>query len=145
MTTSPTPAQLSAISARMQAVRDRINAIPASFRYTPGLAVSAQTTPGTLTEIGDTFSTFHGPNGRAAVQIHEAVHFTFTGGVVVDVPEWSGATVNGVPIGVDPASGVAYNSISTAQAIANPSSYAAFAQEVTLHGDTRFGEARRQE
>jgi hypothetical protein len=145
MTASPTPAQLSSISTRTTAVRARINNIPTGFSYNSALTVAAQTTPATLTEVGDPFSTHLGPNGRAAVQIHEAVHFTFTGGAAVDVPEWSGETVNGVAFGVDSISHLVYHTISTAQAIANPSSYAAFAQEVTLHGDTRFGDARRQQ
>lgn len=145
MTASPTPAQLIAITARMTAVRTRIATIPDRFQYTPGLTVASQTRPAILTEIGDTYSTHLGPNGRAAVQIHEAVHFTFTGGLAVDVPEWSGEVVNGVHFGVDTLSHTVYHTISTAQAIANPSSYAAFAQEVTLGNDSRFGDARRQE
>ena len=50
----------------MTKVRDRIARIPESFQWTPGFAGVAQTTPATLTEIGDNFSILHGPNGRAA-------------------------------------------------------------------------------
>lgn len=39
----------------------------------------------------------------------------------------------------------AYARYTTSQALADPSSYAAFAQEITLHADTRFGDARRHE
>ena len=95
-----------------------------------------------LTEIGDDFSIRHGPNGRAAVLIHEAVHFTF--GTNVDVPEWSGQTVNGTFFEA-PSGTPVYSSISTADAIVNPSSYAAFAQEVHFGVDTRFGAARAHE
>lgn len=145
MTSTPSATELVEITTRMRAVRDRIAQIPDRFQWTPGLTVAAQTVPGTLTEIGDNFSILHGPNGRAAVLIHEAVHFVFTaGGLVIDVPEWSGATINGTTFGV--AGGMAYSAMSPTQAIANPSSYAAFAQEITFLGiDQRFGDARRQE
>ena len=103
----------------------------------------AQTTPNILTEIGDNFSILHGPNGRAAVMIHEAVHFIFVpGDIVIDVPEFSGATVGGVTFGVS--GGMAYDAMAVDQAIANPSSYAAFAQEIFFGSDERFGNARRQ-
>ena len=143
MNISPNDAQLEAIVGRMIAIRNRINTLPDRFQWTPDLAVAAQTIPNTLTEIGDQFSLIHGPNGRAAVLIHEAVHFTFTGGIIIDVPEFSGATtMDGVTHPV--IGGQAYSSLTTDEAIANPSSYAAFAQEVALHGDTRFGAGRRQ-
>jgi hypothetical protein len=145
MTGTPSPAQLTEITARMNAVRDRIAHIPNRFQWTPGLAAAAQTIPGTLTEIGNSFSILHGPNGRAAVLIHEAVHFVFVaGGLVIDVPEWSGATINGTTFGI--AGGMAYTSMTPTQAIANPSSYSAFAQEIAFLGvDQRFGDARRHE
>ena len=145
MTGTPSAAQLTEITTRMTAVRDRIAQIPNRFQWTAGFSFASQTRPGILTEIGDNFSILHGPNGRAAVLIHEAVHFAFTpGGLVIDVPEWSGATINGVPFGVG--GGMAYNAMSPTQAIANPSSYAAFAQEIAFNGiDQRFGDARRHE
>ena len=61
------------------------------------------------------------------------VHFVVSNPVLVDVPEWSGETVNGTPWGVSDripgvaVSGIAYRALTTAQAIDNPSSYAAFA------------------
>jgi hypothetical protein len=145
MTGSPSTAQLAEITTRMTAVRDRIARIPDRFQWTPGLAPAAQTVPATLTEIGDNFSILHGPNGRAAVLIHEAVHFVFVaGGLVIDVPEWSGATINGVTFGIG--GGMAYSAMTPTQAIANPSSYSAFAQEIAFLGvDQRFGDARRHE
>jgi hypothetical protein len=97
------------------------------------------------TEIGDPFSTIHGPNGRAAVMIHEAAHFVIAANSV-DVPEWSGETVDGVPFGLarnpDGTLAPAYHTITPAQAEENPSSYAAFAQEIAFGSDTRFGQAR---
>jgi len=145
MTSAPSPAQLTEITTRMTAVRDRIAQIPDRFQWTPGFTGVAQTVPGTLTEIGDNFSIIHGPNGRAAVLIHEAVHLVFTpGGLIIDVPEFSGATINGTSFGVS--GGMAYSAMTPAQAIANPSSYAAFAQEIAFLGiDQRFGNARRHE
>lgn len=119
--------------------------------------VAARTSAGRFTEIGDAFSNGAGPNGRAAVMVHEAVHFIVTKPVLVDVPEWSGETVAGREWGVsDPIPGVAvsgipYRDLTTAQAIDNPGSYAAFAQEMfftpTQPGaaDTRFGGARLHE
>jgi hypothetical protein len=82
------------------------------------------------------------------VLIHEAVHFTF--GSEPDVPEWSGATIAGTThsIPVDPSTGAsvgAYADLTTIAALTNPSSYAAFVQEVALGADTRFGAARPQE
>jgi hypothetical protein len=145
MTGTPSSAQRAQITARMTGVRDRIAPIPDRFQWTPGFTGAAQTVPGTLTEIGDNFSILHGPNGRASVMIHEAVHFIFTaGGLVIDVPEWSGATINGTTFGVG--GGMAYSAMTPTQAIANPSSYAAFAQEIAFLGiDQRFGDARRHE
>ena len=145
MTGAPSAAQRAEITTRMTKVRDRIAQIPDRFQWKPGFTGAAQTVPGTLTEIGDSFSILHGPNGRAAVLIHEAVHFVFTaGGLVIDVPEWSGATINGTTFGVG--GGMAYSAMTPTQAIANPSSYAAFAQEIAFAGvDQRFGDARRHE
>ncbi|MUN38893.1 hemopexin repeat-containing protein [Actinomadura litoris] len=136
------------VRARLGEIQTRLAAIPTAFQWTPGLGFAAQTSQGLLTEVGDRFSTSHGPNGRAAVLIHEAVHFTFGSGP--DVPEWSGATIAGRTFGIatDPATGAslgAYSALTTAAALTNPSSYAAFAQEVALGSDTRFGDARRQE
>jgi hypothetical protein len=144
-TGSPSTSQLNEIRARMTAVRNRIVGLPGQFQWTRGLTAAAQTIPNTLTEIGDTFSTQHGPNGRAAVLTHEAVHFVFVaGGLVIDVPEWSGATIGGQTFGLG--GGMAYDAMTPTQAIANPSSYAAFAQEIAFNGnDTRFGDARRHE
>ena len=105
-----------------------------------------------LTQIGDDFSVGTGPNGRAAILVHEAVHFVFTGAVLVDVPEWSGETINGQAFGISgpidgvPVSGIAYSALTIDQAIDNPSSYAAFVQEIAFNGtDARFGAGRPQE
>lgn len=150
MTSTPTAPQLQTIKDRLAAVRARLDNIPVDFQWTRNLASAAQTTPGVLTEIGDDFSHIHGPNGRAAVLIHEAVHFTFTGGLAVDVPEWSGQTINGQPFPIADAipgllSNVAYDALTTDQAIENPGSYASFTQEIFFGQDNRFGLARRHE
>lgn len=145
MTPTPSPTQVATIAARLTAVRSQISLIPDRFQWTPGISFAAQTTPQILMEIGNDFSNFHGPNGRAAVLIHESVHFTHLGGPAVDVPEWSGETVNGVAFGVDSISGTVYHTITTDQATTNPGSYASFAQEIGVPGDTRFGAARSHE
>jgi len=157
MNPAPGVGERNAIADHMRRVRDRLAALPANFRWISGMDVAARNSPGNYTEIGDRFSNNAGPNGRAAIMVHEAVHFVVTNPVLVDVPEWSGGTVNGTPWGVsDPipgvaVSGIAYRSLTTAQAIDNPSSYAAFAQEIfftpTMPGaaDTRFGAARPHE
>lgn len=142
MISTPDPSVVMIVLNRFTQLQARLNSIPDRFQWTPGLGVAAQTQQGVLTEIGDPFSILHGPNGRAAVLIHEAVHFTF--GTSVDVPEWSGQVVNGVFIPA-PAGVPVYSSISTADAIVNPSSYAAFAQEIHFGADTRFGAGRPQE
>jgi len=143
MTSTPDLGRVNAILTRMTDIQNRIRAIPTAFRWTPGLAFDAQTAPATLTEIGDTFSTESGPNARAAVQIHEASHFIETGNPV-DVPEWQGETVNG-QFHPAPPGQPAYHSITPDQALTNPSSYAAFAQEIAFGQDTRFGAGRPQE
>ena len=142
------PAVIATVSANFQTIRARLLALPDRLQWTPGLAFAAQTTQGTLMEIGDQFSLLHGPNGRAAVMIHETVHFTFSAGP--DVPEWSGATIGGTtfPEATDPDTGASlgpYSALSTAAALTNPSSYAAFSQEIALGSDERFGIARRHE
>jgi Hemopexin len=142
------PPVIATVSANFQRIRARLLALPDRLQWTPGLGFAAQTRQGILMEIGDKFSLVHGPNGRAAVMIHETVHFTFGAGP--DVPEWSGATIQGATFGVatDPGTGVSlgpYSALSTAAALTNPSSYAAFAQEIALGSDERFGDARRHE
>jgi hypothetical protein len=142
------PGVVTTVAARLGEIQLRLTAIPDRFRWTANLVPPAQTSRGVLTEIGDRFSTLHGPNGRAAVLIHEAVHFTF--GTGPDVPEWSGATIAGVPheVAVNPDTGApvgAYADLTTRAALTNPSSYAAFVQEIALGADTRFGAARPQE
>lgn len=151
MNPSPSQGELNAIFDHLQRVRRRIDNLPVDFQWTKGLPVPAQTRAGTLTEIGDDFSNLAGPNGRAATLIHEAVHFIYAGGMTVDVPEWSGATVNGREVGVAgpvagiDVSGIAYRDLTTTQAIENPSSHAAFAQEMFFRADMRFGAARPHE
>lgn len=142
MTGTPDATTVSTVNGRFGELHKRIDAVPDRFVWTPNLAFPAQTAQGTQTEVGNEFSTFHGPNGRAAVLIHEAVHFTF--GTDVDVPEWSGQTVNG-NFHPAPAGTPVYSSISQADALVNPSSYAAFAQEIAFGSDTRFGAARPQQ
>jgi hypothetical protein len=129
---STTP-DLTVIRDRLRLIESRIANIPVDFTWIAGLRFAAQTQIGAMpwrTEIGDLFSTIHGPNGRAAVLIHEAAHFVIAINTL-DVPEWSGETP-----------GPAYHTITPAQAVENPSSYAAFAQEIAFGRDTRFGEAR---
>jgi hypothetical protein len=142
------PGVVGTVAANFATLRTRFLALPDRLQWTPGLNFAAQTTQGVLLEIGDQFSSLHGPNGRAAVMIHEMVHFTFGAGP--DVPEWSGATIGGSTFGeaTDPDTGATlgtYASLTTAAALTNPSSYAAFAQEIALGSDERFGIARRHE
>lgn len=145
MTSSASTSQVDKIATVFRGIRERLSRIPIQFQWTPNLPFPAQTQPHVLTEIGDAFSYMHGPNGRAAVLIHESVHFINTGDAAVDVPEWSGETINGVAWPVDRLSGRAYHTISTNEALTNPSSFASFAQELAIPGDTRFGAARRHE
>ncbi|MEU9348425.1 hypothetical protein AB0D74_45255 [Streptomyces sp. NPDC048278] len=145
MTGSPDTTVVNTVRDRLRQIRERLTALPDQFKWTAALGFAAVTTPGTLTEIGNEFSTFHGPNGRAAALIHEASHFRFDAGV--DVPEWSSEVVAGVQQSPAVINGVTmprYSTIPTADALVNPSSYAAFAQETALGEDTRFGAARTQ-
>lgn len=150
MTSSPFEDQLTRVRDRFIAVQARLEALPLMFRWERNLAVASQTEPGVMTAIGNLFSTYHGPNGRAAVMIHEAVHFTHAGGQHVDVPEWSGQTINGRSFGIaQPSAGVttalAYHDMSVDQAIENPGSYSSFAQHIFYGQDNRFGGARPHE
>ncbi|MFF4608026.1 hypothetical protein ACFY12_35485 [Streptomyces sp. NPDC001339] len=145
MTSAPDATVVDTVRDRLRQIRERLTAIPDQFQWTPGLTVSAQTRPGVLTEVGDKFSTLRGPNGRAATLIHEACHFRFDSDI--DVPEWSGEVVDGVQQPQAISNGVTmprYSTIPTSDALVNPSSYAAFAQETALGEDTRFGAARPQ-
>jgi hypothetical protein len=151
-TSSPSPAQRTAIVNRLSGVQARLVNLPSQFQWTRGFSDVAGTVAGVVTHLGDDFSNLHGPNGRAAVLIHEAVHFVFSGSPSVDVPEWSGETINGQTFGVSPiipgvdVSGIPYAALTTEQAIANPGSYASFVQEIAFNGnDARFGIARRHE
>jgi len=73
------------------------------------------------------------------------MHFTSRGGPEVDIPEWSGETVHGQAFGIDAISNRAYSSLTTDEAMTNPSSYAALAQQISLGADERFGAARPHE
>lgn len=112
--------ELEVITTRLTAVRARIASMPDRFRYAADLSCAARTAPATLTEIGDSFSTRHGPKGRSALMIREAVRFTHVGGAAA----------------MDSAA---------EEAVTNPGSYAAFAQEVALGAEQRLGKGRPQE
>lgn len=89
---------------------------------------------------------------RAAIVLHEAVHhtdaesgLTLPGDVLVnDIPEWyvtdTQAAVLGLPMQPNhPQLANRYDLLMAAQAVHNPSAYAAFAQHVAIGSDTRFG------
>jgi hypothetical protein len=81
--------------------------------------------------------------------IHETVYLTF-GGRPGRCRSGPGATIQGATFGeaTDPVTHVSlgpYSALSTAAALTNPSSYAAFAQEIALGSDERFGIARQHE
>ncbi|EIV92691.1 hemopexin [Frankia sp. QA3] len=155
MTTSPDAASLVTFVTRLTAARVILEAIPARFAWAVIDEFPAHTypPPNTRTEVGDLFSTRNGPHARSASLIHEAVHATLfdtIGTSRVDVPEWSGATINGHDWSpaVDPTTHIqlpAYHTISTADALENPSSYAAFAVEIGTGADARYGAGRPQE
>ena len=146
MAATPTHPQVQTIANTFAAVRNRLTAMPNDFRWNPSITVPAQTFQQQLTEISNDFSHKLGPNGRAAVLIHEAVHFVTPPNISLnDVPEWCGETIQGMFRPVPPKIGIAYHDLTTAQASVNPSSYAAFAQEVFFGNDTRFGQARLHE
>ncbi|MEU7428265.1 hypothetical protein [Streptomyces sp. NPDC040750] len=114
MTGSPDTTVVNTVSSRLRQTRERLSALPDQFKWTAALGFAATTRPGSLTEIGNGFSTFHGPNGRAAALIHEAIHFRF------DVPEWSGEVVAGVQQSPAVINGVTmprYSTIPTADAL----------------------------
>jgi len=64
MTGALDPAVIVTVTARLGEIQARLAAIPDRFQWTPGMVPPARTSQGVLTEVGDGFSTFHGPNGR---------------------------------------------------------------------------------
>lgn len=93
---------------------------------------------------------------RAAIVLHEAVHFTdlqshnrtSTGALAIDIPEWyvtdAQADALHLPHQGNRADLAArYDTMPTADAVHNPSAYAAFAQHVAIGTDTRFGDANQ--
>jgi hypothetical protein len=93
---------------------------------------------------------------RAAIVLHETVHFTDatsgtrtpTGALAIDIPEWyvtdAQANTLGLPVQPNRADlAVRYDLMNTAQAVHNPSAYAAFAQHIAIGADTRFGDANQ--
>ena len=138
---TPSTAELTFIRGHMANIRARVAAIPEDFFWSetlPGDAAASTVSfrQGTVPPphsrsitISNLFSTFHGPNGRAAVLIHEAAHFE----------------IGGRPDGTAPHIGEAspeYATMSAADARENPSSYASFAQETFFGVDHRFGAGR---
>jgi hypothetical protein len=93
---------------------------------------------------------------RAAIIVHEAVHFTDavsgtrtpTGALQIDIPEGyvtpAQAAVLSLPPQADnPQLARRYDLMTTADALHNPSAYAAFPQHVAIGSDTRFGALRQ--
>ena len=93
-----------------------------------------------------------GPLGRAAMVLHESIHtFDSQGGLsTTHIPEWYVTDAEADRLGLDktltspnrPQFATRYNLMSTADALHDPSSYAAFAQHVFYGSDTRYGAAR---
>jgi hypothetical protein len=90
---------------------------------------------------------------RAAIVLHESVHVfdaqsgnrNAGGQLTIDIPEWyvtpAAAPGLGLPPQPDnPTLAIRYDLMSTADALHNPSSYAAFAQHIANGADTRFGD-----
>jgi hypothetical protein len=90
---------------------------------------------------------------RGAIVLHEAVHFTDaqsgsrtpSGALAVDIPEWyvTDAQADALHLthqGNNAGLSQRYDLMSTADALHNPSAYAAFAQHVAMGSDTRFGD-----
>jgi hypothetical protein len=84
---------------------------------------------------------------QAAMVVHEMVH-SFDAGSGdnsnVHVSEWELTTAIQVAAGLTMRT-VTYPAQATAQAIHNPSAYAAFAQQIQFGVDTRFGAGRRND
>src|SRR5262249_36244050 len=148
--TAPTAAVMTAAVGRPAAQRAPVDPIPARFSYDPPLPVPAQTRPAIPAPLRPPVSTPAGPNRPAAQLTHASVHFTYAGPPpppppLVDIPEWSGATIGGVTWGVDDHSHRPYSSLTTAEALENGASYPSLAEEIVFGADERFGEGRPQE
>jgi hypothetical protein len=91
---------------------------------------------------------------RAAMVLHEAVHVidarsaerTPTNALAVDIPEWYVTDPEATRLGLPPQLNrtdlaARYDTMSTADALHNPSAYVAFAQHVAIGSDVRFGDA----
>jgi hypothetical protein len=85
---------------------------------------------------------------RAAIVLHETVHVVDSASVAaVDIPEWYVTDAEAAALGLptqpnQPGLSTRYDLMTTAQAVHNPSAYAAFAQHVAIGSDTRFGDVR---
>ncbi len=88
-----------------------------------------------------------GPMNRAASVLHESVHVwdPQSGLPTTHIPEWYVTDAAAAALGLSPAAPIPelatrYDLMTTADALHNPSAYAAFAQHVALGSDTRYGE-----
>jgi hypothetical protein len=89
---------------------------------------------------------------RAASVLHEAVHVfdPESGEPSTHIPEWyvTDAAADALGLGHEPNHAdlaTRYDLMSTADALHNPSAYAAFAQHVAIGSDTRFGEGHHDQ
>ncbi|MEO6712817.1 MAG: hemopexin repeat-containing protein [Mycobacteriales bacterium] len=163
--TAPTSEKATTVS-RMQAgfsgVSTTLKESPARFRYrTDSEAVSldhsdsppaaAYVTPDGMISFTTAFAR-RGPMNRAASVLHEAVHVfdPESGKPTTHIPEWyvTDAAADALGLGHEPNHAdlaTRYDLMSTADALHNPSAYAAFAQHVAIGSDTRFGEGHHDQ
>ena len=158
-TTAPLdPAVIAQIQANYTAVTDMLGNSATVFRFRTD--DEATNIDGVVPPVPRAYSFFAGTTNftqtfplrhrmaRAAIVLHETVHVVDSASVAaIDIPEWyvtdAEAAALGLPVQPDnPALAIRYDLMSTAQAVHNPSAYAAFAQHVAIGSDTRFGDAQ---
>lgn len=146
---------LSQIVSGYNSIEATLSRSPTIFRYRTDAEAIADGSP----DIDSAYTFFNGtinftrnfpgrgPLNRAASVMHECVHVfdDQSGNANTHIPEWyvtdAAAAALGLPTQPnDPNLATRYDLMTTANALHNPSSYAAFAQHIHYGSDTRFGE-----
>ncbi len=146
---------VSQILAGCNMIETTLNNSPTIFRYRTDAETVADGNPtidAAYTFFNGTINftrnfPLRGPMNRAASVMHESVHVfdNLSGSADTHIPEWYVTDAVAAALGLpttpnDPNLSTRYDLMTTANALHNPSSYAAFAQHIFYSIDTRYGE-----
>jgi hypothetical protein len=155
LSTESKQATLFQILSAYNSIEDTLGKSPTTFRYRTDAEANADGSP----DIDSAYTFFNGtinftrnfpsrgPLNRAASVMHECVHVfdNQSGNANTHIPEWYVTDAVAATLGLpsqpnDPSLATRYDLMTTANALHNPSSYAAFAQHIHYGMDTRYGE-----